>query len=489
MRVRFAPSPTGSLHLGNARTALVNWMHARGAGGTLVLRIEDTDRNRNTPEAEAALMHDLRWLGLDWDEGPDVGGAHGPYRQSERTARYGEIVRRLLEQERAYRCFCDPVVLRERRDAARSAGQGYRYDGACRAIPPAEGERRVDAGEAAAVRFRGPDGACWPTFVDTLRGETGAGDELAEDFVIARADGSPLYQLAVVVDDHDMAIDHVIRGQDHLTNTVRQVSLYEALGWTVPAFTHLPLVLGEDRGRLSKRHGATSVADMRERGVLPEALMNYLALLGWAPPGEQEVLTPSELLDAWALDAMSPTNVTFDLDKLHWLHQAHLLAFPADELLRRATPTLRQAGLEPAEEGPEGEWWARAVDLVRGQAGGLEGLARELGPVFEPRIPRFDDPAERLLLERFGVLVTTEPELSPERFKECAREAGQAAGLKGRSLFHPLRVALTGAEAGPELARLVPLIHDGARLGLVPPVTGIGARLDRALGSEESGRE
>lgn len=482
MRVRFAPSPTGALHLGNARTALVNWLHARSRGGTLVLRIEDTDAGRNTPAAEAALLEDLRWLGLDWDEGPDVGGPHAPYRQSERADRYRQLGERLQSEGRAYPCFCAPEQLRAAREAARAAGEDWRYPGTCRALSVEGASRRRGAGEAAALRYRAAEDSSWPSFHDGLRGETGAGGGSVEDFVLVRADGVPVYQFAVVADDHDMAIDHVIRGQDHLSNTPRQLLLYEALGWTPPRFTHVPLVLGADRSRLSKRHGATSVGEMRRAGILPEALTNYLALLGWAPPEEREVLTPEELLAAWRLDALSSTNVAFDRDKLAWIDQQHLLALPVSELVTRAEPWLRVAGLDPATEGARGAWWGEAVDLVRGQAGGLAGLARELQPIFEPAPSEpVTDPDERRLLEALAT-AAEEGELdTAEGFGAAARSAGGAIGLRGRALFHPIRLALTGHDSGPELARLAPLIARGAQLDLHPPVMGAAERFRNAV--------
>ena len=360
-RLRFAPSPTGTLHLGNARTALINWLVARASGGALVLRIEDTDTARNVEGAEQHIFEILRWLGIDWDEGPDVGGDRGPYRQSERGALYREAVARLFEAELVYYCFEDPGELRAAQAEARQHGRSLQH--ACRDLSPSEARRRVEAGEQAAVRFRVPDRPV--RFEDGLRGSTGVQAGEVDDFVVARRDGTPTYQLAVVVDDHGMSIDHVVRGQDHLSNTPKQLLLYEALGWSPPRFTHLPLVLGADRSRLSKRHGDVTVEQMRADGVLPEALANYLTLLGWAPPDGREVWRLMELVESFEISGLSPSNVGFDVTKLEWLNQQHLLALPLDEVLERARGRLADAGIELAADGPARDWWRELVDLVR----------------------------------------------------------------------------------------------------------------------------
>ena len=294
MRLRFAPSPTGLLHVGNARTALFNWLMARGAAGTFVLRVEDTDVERSTRQSEAGIIEDLRWLGLDWDEGPDVGGSRGPYRQSERLALYRSYADRLIRSGTAYYCFCSAESLEAERAAAIAANRAPKYPGTCRQIASSAAGARVGAGERAAVRFR-VSGERDVVFADLVRGEVRVHTSIIGDPVLLRSDGTPAYNFAVVIDDALMGITHVVRGEDHVSNTPRQLLLYEALGLEPPAFAHVSLVLGPDHTPLSKRHGATSVAEFRARGYLPEALVNYLALIGWSPGGDEELLPIGEL--------------------------------------------------------------------------------------------------------------------------------------------------------------------------------------------------
>ena len=304
LRVRFAPSPTGNLHVGNARTALFNWLLARRHGGTCVLRIEDTDIERSTAESERAIRDDLRWLGLDWDEGPDVGGPHAPYRQSERIADYAEAARSLLAAGKAYYCFCSADDLERERREALATGQPPKYSGKCRANDPTAAADRVRAGETTALRFAVPAGRS-VTFRDLVRGEVTFETEVIGDPVILRSNGRPAYNFAVVVDDAAMEITHVVRGEDHISNTPRQILLYDALGLPSPAFAHLSLVLGSDHAPLSKRHGATSVAEFRDRGYLPEALVNYLALLGWSPGDSEELLDVTEMARRFELERVT----------------------------------------------------------------------------------------------------------------------------------------------------------------------------------------
>ncbi|HEV7220133.1 MAG TPA: glutamate--tRNA ligase, partial [Terriglobales bacterium] len=283
VRVRFAPSPTGHLHVGNARTALFNWLFARHHGGTMILRIEDTDVERSEARFEDQLIGDLKWLGLDWDEGPDVGGPFGPYRQSDRVDLYREHAERLLEAHKAYLCFCTEADLQKEREKAQAEHRQPIYSGKCRAIDPSEAKRRRENGEPCAIRLQIPEHPI--RFHDIVHGDVEFSSEVVSDPIILRSNGMPVYNYVVVIDDALMKITHVIRGDDHLSNTPKQVALYEALGWPVPEFAHLSTILGADRERLSKRHGATSIANFRDMGVLPEALVNYLALLGWAPSG------------------------------------------------------------------------------------------------------------------------------------------------------------------------------------------------------------
>lgn len=489
MRVRFAPSPTGSLHLGNARTALLNYLAARGNEGTLVLRIEDTDVERNVAGAEAAILGDLRWMNLDWAEGPEVGGEYGPYVQSERAALYRAAAARLVRDGRAYHCWCQRDELARARTAAMASGRDARYPGTCRHLDATEIERHRAAGDTSVVRLRVPERDVH--FDDGLRGETGVAAGQIDDFVIVRGDGRPTYQFAVVVDDHAMGITDVIRGQDHLSNTPRQALLFEALGWLSPRFTHLPLVLGADRSRLSKRHGATSVAAMREQGILPEALVNYLALLGWAPPEGQEVLSLQQLVQHWRLEAMSSSNVVFDVDKLVWLNQQHLLQMTPEEVLRRAVPFLGRSGFEVPTEGLERDWWVEVIDLVRPATSRLTEVGERAAVFFadgaapDQLSTELQEPGVRQALEAFAAASAAGEMQSVGAFRATAKKISVGAGVRGRSLFHPLRVALSGDDHGPELARLVPLLERGAELDLRPEVAGVGDRVRRALAARE----
>jgi len=490
-RLRFAPSPTGLLHVGNARTALVNWLVARHSGGSLVLRIEDTDVERSDEENEATILADLAWLGIEWDEGPDIGGPHGPYRQSERLDRYAEVARRLVASGWAYPCFQTVEKVESMRQQARRDGETFRFRGEHRDVSPDEAGALIEQG-GAALRFKVPDREV--RFVDDLRGETGLAAGEIGDFVIARADGTPTYNFAVVVDDHDMRIDRVVRGEDHLPNTPRQILLYEALEWQPPAFAHLPLVLGPDRSRLSKRHGATSVAEIRDGGVLPEALCNFLALLGWSPPEQNEVLRPAELEAAYDISAISAANSVFDLTKLEWLNGQHMALLSPGDLLDRAAPFLVEAGIELPRPGPEREWWAAAAVLAGGGGRRLTELATRLcelvspswDGLFEANAEVRDDQEALAVVGAFAASSRAGELDSEEAYLDAVSRVRDATGATGRRLFHPLRLAISGRSSGPELKQLIPLLEGGARLALEPAVAGVAERIDRALGSRRS---
>jgi glutamyl-tRNA synthetase len=325
MRLRFAPSPTGQLHVGNARTALFNWLLARGSSGTFVLRIEDTDLERSSRASEAAILEDLRWMGLDWSEGVEAGGDVGPYRQTERLHVYRAHTVELLSRGQAYRCFCSAEQLEGDRQQALAAGLPPQYPGRCRDIPADVARRRVDNGEKAVIRFRVPADR-EIVFPDIVRGEVRFHTSVIGDPVIVRSDGVPAYNFVVVIDDALMGITHVIRGEDHISNTPRQILIYEAFGWTPPVFAHVSLVMGPDHAPLSKRHGATSVAEFRARGYLPEALTNYLALLGWSPGEGEELLPLDELARRFRLEDVGKSAGVFDVEKLAWVNRHYLKA-------------------------------------------------------------------------------------------------------------------------------------------------------------------
>lgn len=475
MRLRFAPSPTGQLHVGNARTALFNWLLARANGGTFILRIEDTDRERSTQASERAILDDLRWLGLTWDEGPEAAGAVGPYRQSERLATYRAWAERLGKADRAYYCFCTPAEIEAERQAALAAGAVPRYSGKCRSLSAAEATRRIITGTPAVVRFRVPDVDEF-SFDDRVRGTVSVKREMIGDFVLLRADGMPAYNFAVVVDDILMGITHVIRGEDHVPNTPRQLMLYEAFGAPPPVFAHLSLVLGPDHAPLSKRHGATSVAEFRARGYLPEALVNYLALLGWSPGDDAELLTLSELARRFRLEDVGKSASVFDLDKLAWVNRHYLRGADPERLVDLAWPLLRDSGfLRASEPTPQARAWLR--DLVMAGAASVDRLADlpdrfrclvRYDPTAAIATPEgaaeFGEGRARAVVQALTRELASAGPLDRESFRAAVGRVKAASGAKGRELFHPIRVALTGATEGPELDIVVPLIDRGAAL-------------------------
>lgn len=499
MRVRFAPSPTGHLHVGNARTALFNWLLARGSGGTFILRIEDTDVERSTLESEEAILEDLRWLGLHWDEGPDVGGPHGPYRQSERLHLYHSYAEELVAAGQAYRCFCSTERLEAERAAALAAGQPPRYSGACRAIPPDEALDRVGRGEPAVIRFKVPPDRDI-VFTDLVRGDVGFHTSIIGDPVLLRSDGHPAYNFAVVVDDALMQVTHVVRGEDHISNTPRQILIYQALGFTPPAFAHLSLVMGPDHTPLSKRHGATSVAEFREKGYLPEALVNYLALIGWSPGGDEELLPVDELARRFSIEAVGHSAGVFDEEKLAWADRHYLRVADPPRVARLALAYFRRARLATDPTPAALDYLSAVVPMAAASVDRLDEIPARLGFLFEfdPR-SALADPEVVEVLSHEGARAVVDAlarELSGgtrmadrDAFRAVVAAVKQQTGAKAKGLFHPIRVALTGAAGGPELDQAVPAIERGALLpagaGLAPI---LGCR-ERAAAFAEALRE
>jgi nondiscriminating glutamyl-tRNA synthetase len=509
VRARFAPSPTGHLHVGNARTALFNWLFARQKGGTMVLRIEDTDLDRSEARFEDQLISDLKWLGLDWDEGPDVDGAYGPYRQSDRLEIYRAQAERLLNERKAYLCFCAEEELQKERDRAAAEHRQPIYSGKCRAIDPAEAQRRRVNGELCAIRLRIPERPI--RFHDIVHGEVEFSNEVVSDPIIVRSSGMPVYNYVVVVDDALMKITHVIRGDDHLSNTPKQVALYEAFGWPAPEFAHLSTILGADRERLSKRHGATSIANFREMGVLPEALVNYLALLGWAPPGgTREIFSRDELIKEFSLERVTPSPAVFDLEKLYWLNRHYIKeklaagvaganaivdAGSAQGIPGLVLPYFTAGGLMP--ENPDLQlksWFSRLVDLVAPSVDRLDQLPERASLFFnydaQAALASADNaevlglPQTDAVLARFTFKVledesAREGALAPERFKHIVNEVKAETGAKGKELFHPIRVVVTGSHSGPEFDKLIPLIEEGSRLPLPKHILSVRERVEQ----------
>jgi nondiscriminating glutamyl-tRNA synthetase len=476
LRVRFAPSPTGNLHVGNARTALFNWLLARGAGGTYVLRIEDTDAERSTVESEHSMLEDLRWLGLEWDEGPDTGGPHGPYRQSERLELYRSTARELIERALAYYCFCTPEQLEAERQAALAAGAAPKYSGRCRALDPATAKRRADDGEAAAIRFAVPSGRD-VTFRDLVRGDVTFNTSVIGDPVIVRSDGRPAYNFAVVIDDGQMEITHVIRGEDHISNTPRQLLLYEALALDPPAFAHLSLVLGPDHAPLSKRHGATSVAEFRERGFLPEALVNYLALLGWSPGEGQELLPVTEMARRFDLQKVGHSAAVFDIGKLSWMNRHYMKEAPQARIARDVLRYFVHAGFVTHGTDASIGFIESILPMAVGSVDRLEEIPQRLAFVFDWNAARAAElvraePDGARAVQAFADEIASLGPLTRDTFRAAAGRARDRTGLKGRALFHPIRVAVTAADSGPELDLAIPAIDFAAAL---PPGSGLAS--------------
>ncbi len=454
----------------------------------MILRIEDTDLERSEGRYETQLLEDLKWLGIDWDEGPDVGGPHVPYRQSDRLDLYREHAERLVREGKAYPCFCSQDELERERDLAMAEHRSPNYSGKCRGIDPAEAQRRRAAGESAAIRLEIPDHPI--RFHDIVRGDVEFSNEAVSDPIILRSSGIPVYNYVVVVDDALMEITHVIRGDDHLSNTPKQVALYEALGWPVPEFAHLSTILGADRERLSKRHGATSIANFRDMGVLPEALVNYLALLGWAPTGgTREIFTPEELTKEFTLERVTPSAAIFDMEKLYWLNRHYIKQSPLERIETLAEPYFTRAGLLPQTLDDRTRIWFKKVVALRSAAvDKLEQLPDRTMFVF-----RYDaaaalkdpDNAETLaspkaddVLNAFAELVETSPEpLTPERFKAIMNDVKAKTGAKGKELFHPVRLALTGSHSGPDFDKVIPVFEEGSRLDLPHHVLSVHERM------------
>jgi glutamyl-tRNA synthetase len=460
IRVRFAPSPTGYLHIGGARTALFNWLFARRLGGTLVLRIEDTDEERSSLEMVEGILNGLRWLGLDWDEGPRIGGPYGPYFQSERLDRYHAMAARLVAQGGAYYCYCTPEDLKAKRNAGVE-----KYDRTCSSLTVDEIAARERAGMARAVRFRVPEGTM--RFDDLVHGPIEFDGAHIEDFVILRSDGHPTYQLSVVSDDVEMAITHVVRGDDHISNTPKQILLYRALAAEVPRFAHVPLILGPDKKRLSKRHGATSVMEYARQGYLPEAMVNFLALLGWSPGGNQELFTRDELVRAFALEGISGGNAVFNPEKLDWFNQQHIALLAPGELARRLEPIFTAAGLwNDAYVGDRHAWFFAVLELLKPRVRRLDDFVAQ-GRFFFTNDIEYDAAAVDKYLRVEGMrehLVALDAALAElERFDQASTEAALRAtadsrGVKAAALIHAVRVTVTGKAVSPGLFEVLALL-------------------------------
>lgn len=478
LRLRFAPSPSGALHLGNARTAIVNWLVARQGGGQLVLRIEDTDVERVQPEAERVILDDLAWLGVRWDEGPDVGGPHAPYRQSERLSGYTEAAQDIVGAGRAYPCFCSTAVLEAERAAQLGRREPPRYGGRCAALAPSEAAARLARGEPSALRARVGSGRL--VVQDRIKGAVVFERESLGDFVLVRSDGRPTYNLAAVVDDHAMGITLVLRGEDHLPNTPFQLVLYEALGWMPPSFGHLGLLVGPDGAPLSKRHGARALDEYRAEGYLSDAIVAYLASLGGGPDPE----SPGPPGQGFALERLSPGPVVFDDARLRRVNRVRLAGLPPSILAVHAAAVLARHGLDPRESRV-----TAALELFREDADTLTDLVHRVAAclTWRPRSSEtegalaaiLDAPGGREALAAVRAAVLDTETLTVENARKTLERAAGASGLRGRALLHPVRLALTWCGRGPELPRLLALLGRAEVL----------RRLDRVLGRVGVGLE
>ncbi len=489
VRVRFAPSPTGFLHVGNARTALFNWLFARQRNGTFILRIEDTDIERSTLEYEEKLKEDLRWLGLDWDEGPEVGGSFGPYRQSLRLGTYQDHTDKLLEEGKAYPCFCSPEELEKERKKALERDGVAIYSGKCASIPKEEAFQRIQGGEKASVRLRTPDRGEL-VFQDLVRGELRFDLGLIGDAIIVRSNGLPAYNFAVVVDDSLMEITHVIRGEDHLSNTPRQILLYQALSLAPPKFAHLSMVMGKDNARLSKRHGATAVDQFHRDGILAPALFNYLALLGWAPPEDKEVVSREELIRFFNLNKVSRSAAIFDYDKLYWINRQHARTLPVREVAEMVYPYMRAAELLPEEmTNAHWDWLVKVVETFIERVDTLADFPSQTALLFrflpeemnEETKWEMEGECASTVVGRFGQKIKDIERFDYDQFIVFTQDIKKETGCKGKDLYHPLRIALTTQSSGLDLDKFIPLVEEGARLDLPRPLLSCSQRVSGML--------
>lgn len=450
VRVRFAPSPTGFLHVGGARTAIYNELLRQSVGGSMILRIEDTDKERSDDAMTQQIQSALAWIGIEWDE--------GPFLQSERYPRHHERGEELLSAGKAYRCFCTTEELDRQRAEAQAKKLTFRYPGTCSHLSPGEVDAKLAAGMSFVVRFRMPEGTI--RFLDLLHGDVEFPQDALDDFILLRSDGSPTYHMSVVCDDIDMEVTHVIRGEDHLSNTPKHVPLFQALGGEVPLFAHLPLILGPDKKRLSKRIGSTSVEEFKNEGILPQALYNYLALLGWSPGEDRELMTRAEMIELFTAERLNKAAAVFDREKLLWMNQQYIIKAPLAELLAQLQPFLDEVGLGTVDR----ERLGRVVELYRVRARTLRELAAPLPPYFADELTYEPEACakfkadtelpgrlEGLLSQWWGAL---EGWAAPE-LEVALRQEAERQGVKPAALIHPVRMALTAATGGPSLFDLV----------------------------------
>lgn len=479
-KVRFAPSPTGYLHIGGARTALFNYLHAKKRGGSFLVRIEDTDLARSTKESEEVIIRDLHWLGIHWDEGIEVGGQHGPYRSMERKHLYQPFIDQLIQEGKAYYCYCTEEEVEEQRKIQRTNNELPHYTGKCRNLTPEQKAQYEKEGRTPVIRFRVPEDQKI-LVKDLVRGDVEFDSNGVGDFVIVKSDGAPVYNFAVVIDDYLMEITTVIRGEEHLSNTPRQVLLYEALGFPVPKFAHVSLILGEDRSKMSKRHGSTHVDQYRSKGYLPEAIVNFLALLGWSPEeGEEEIFTLAELEKIFTLDRVTKNPAVFDIKKLNWMNGQYIRKAPIDEIVEMSIPFFIEAGYITEEESKTRRGWlVKIVEAARERMEYLEQIKDHARIFFDDTLHLENEEAESMLrldhvpmlLQAFQEKVEEVEAIDTDFAKGIFKVLQKQTGVRGKNLFMCIRVALTGQCHGMELVDILEILGKEKVL----------ARIDQAL--------
>ncbi|KXS49900.1 MAG: nondiscriminating glutamyl-tRNA synthetase [Halanaerobium sp. 4-GBenrich] len=481
IRLRFPPSPTGKIHIGNMRTALFNWLVAKQKDGELVLRIEDTDQARSTKEFENIIIQEMEWLGLDADEGVGIGGDYGPYRQTERIDLYQEYADKLLELGHAYKCYCTKEELDEMRKKAIDNDEMPRYDGSCRNLSEEERAAYEAEGREPVLRFRLPKAEKEIIVEDLIRGNVSFSSSVLDDFIIFKSDGMPTYNFAVVIDDALMKISHVIRGEDHLSNTPKQILIYEALGFDLPKFAHLPLILDENKAKLKKRgKDSVYIGEFREQGYLPEALFNFMALLGWSTGDEEEILSQSEIIDRFAIEDVNKSGAVFDREKLNWMNGKYIRAAELNRIVELSMPFLLDSGLVDDDYVKNNkEWLTKVIDEARTGVDYLSQIPGE-AELFLTEI-KFDDPAAaaeefkgadvKLVFETLKEKIFAQDELTAEAVGQIFKELKNELDVGGRTIYHPTRLAITGKGSGPEMTSVISIF--GAE--------EIAKRLDSAL--------
>lgn len=472
VRVRFAPSPTGKLHIGGARTAIYNWAFARAMGGTFVLRIEDTDPERSTEENTQVILRAMRWLGLDWDEGPEVGGDFGPYKQTERFDTYAAALETLKERGAVYPCFCTKDELDAKRAAAEKGEGGYAgYDRTCRGLSAEEAQARIDAGEPHVWRLKVPENHGPIEFDDAVYGRMSFPADVMDDMILVRTDGTPTYNFAVVCDDANMKITHVVRGDDHLSNTPRQILIYEALGIPAPTFAHLSMILGGDGKKLSKRHGATSVEEYAERGYLPDTMVNFLALLGWSLDGETTIIDRATLCEKFGLDRITKKDAVFDETKLDWMNGQYIKAMDAQAWVEASRPWLIEAGATAEDIDARPAWYAKLYPLLAERETHLTDAAEKLPYMFWGARVTLDEKSVNKVLKKEGaradealracraILADESRAWECESLQQACRDLCEPMDIKPKNMFQPLRVAVCGNMVSPPLFESIELLE------------------------------